>query len=262
MRIGLASVFLQEYLPLEVLSLAAGAGYDCVELWADHLRLHPTPPAALRTQAAELGLELSLHAPHYDLNPLAFNPEIREASQRQLFAALELGAELGARIVVLHPGRLSAPWSTSAEAFDALFAFAARLGQRAAALDVLACVELMENKGKEFFQTPEHAALLLAQDLPHIGLAVDIAHLHTLGDPQGAAGILRRFQPQWIQHVHLSDSGPQAVHLPLGQGVVDIASVLEALPPKYMGKVIIEGYVPGRGKEVIRENLAYLRRLL
>ncbi len=262
MRIGLASVFLQEYPPLEALSLAAEAGYDCVELWADHLRLHPAPPAALRARAEELGLELSLHAPHYDLNPLAFNPDIRESSQRQLLEALELGAALGARIVVLHPGRLSAPWSTSAQAFDTLFAFAARLEQQAARLDVLACVELMENKDKEFFQTPEDGALLLAQKLPHIGLTVDIAHLHTLGDPQGAAGVLRRFQPRGFDHVHLSDSGPQATHLPLGQGAVNLAEVLDALPSGYAGKVIIEGYVPGRGKEIIRENLTFLRGLL
>ncbi len=262
MRIGLASVFLHEYSPLRTLELAAEAGYDCLELWADHLRLHTDSPAAIRTRAADLGLTLTLHAPHYDLNPLAFNPVIRESSQQELFQALELGAALGVELLVVHPGRLSTPWDTPEAGFEALFQFARTLGRRAQDLGLLACLELMEKTGKEFFLTPEHGRSLLQQRIPHIGLTVDIAHLHTLGAPGGAAGLMKTFTSGSISHVHLSDSGPQATHLPLGLGEVDIAGALAALPADYAGIVTIEGHVPGRGKEIIVKNREYLNRLL
>ncbi len=261
MKIGVASIFLREHPLLGGMGSIASAGYAGVEVWVDHMRVFGEDPGAIRRRAAELGLCLTMHAPHYDLNPLSSNPAIRRESRAQLLASLELAAELETEVAVIHPGHMSASWETADMYFPKLLEFAGDLGRRAHELGVTACVELMERRGKEFFQTPEDADRLMALDVPGLGVTVDIAHLYTLDAPEGEAGVMKRINPDWIRHVHLSDSGPGATHMLLGKGRVDIAGTLAALPGGYQGMIMVEGYVPGRGGEVILENMNYLKGL-
>lgn len=259
MLIGTASLFLREYSLLEGMGIVSEAGYDCLEIWADHLREQGDDPESLRHRAGELGLGLTLHAPSYDLNPFSTNPGVRRESERQIFAALELAPVLGAELIVVHPGRLTSSWDTPEGCFPRLLEFAETLGGKAGELGIEATMELMEVRPKEFFQTPEDAARLMERNIPNLGLTVDIAHLHTLG---GAVELFQAIDDQWISHIHLSDSGPGRTHLPLGQGEVDIAGVMAAISPGYSGIVNIEGYVPGKGKETIAANIRYLRTAL
>jgi sugar phosphate isomerase/epimerase len=87
---------------------------------------------------------------------------------------------------------------------------------------------------------------------------VDLAHLNTHGEP---ARLLSEFEPEWILHAHLSDNTPWKVHMPLGEGRLDIAGALDALAQVYRGVVSLEGSVPGRGESVLAGNMAALRKL-
>ena len=42
---------------------------------------------------------------------------------------------------------------------------------------------------------------------------------------------------------------------------MDIHAALTALSKKFDGLAIIEGYVPGRGDETVKNNAAYLKKL-
>ena len=91
-----------------------------------------------------------------------------------------------------------------------------------------------------------------------VGLAIDVANATTVGSP---GRYVAEVEGDWIVHVHLSDSRAGAVHLPLGEGDLDIKALLAALQQKYDGLVIIEGYVPGRGEEVAAHDIGFLRNL-
>ncbi|MGI8793783.1 MAG: sugar phosphate isomerase/epimerase family protein [Acidimicrobiales bacterium] len=66
----------------------------------------------------------------------------------------------------------------------------------------------------------------------------------------------------WVAHMHLSDSNPNIVHLPLGNGDIDLGALYRGLVASgYGGVVTIEGYAEGRGAELIEANHRYIRQL-
>ncbi len=259
MRIGTASAFFREFKLKQTINLVAEAGYDCLEIWADHMREQGDSPKQVYQLAREAGLCLSLHGPSYDLNPLSNNPGIRQESIKQLTEALRLASELEVELMVVHPGRFSSSWDTEELFFPRLVDFVSSLATEARPLGVELSIELMEVRAKEFFQTPEDAAKLMNNNIPGVGITVDIAHFYTLGDE---VALLKQINPKWINHVHLSDSGAERTHLPLGQGEVDIGAVLQTLPASYDGIINIEGYIPGQGMDIVKANIDYLRGLL
>ncbi len=76
--------------------------------------------AQARTLAG-LGLQVvSVNPSFADINLVSTNPEIREISERQLVANIELAADLGARFVVVIPGRRHALAPAPADAAQAV----------------------------------------------------------------------------------------------------------------------------------------------
>ena len=79
------------------------------------------------------------------------------------------------------------------------------------------------------------------------------------------ASLLRKMplssEPEWIVHVHLSDNAPWRVHLPLGEGQMDIGAALEDLAQRYQGIVSIEGSQPGEAESLLARNQDYLHKL-
>lgn len=259
MRIGTSSSFFRDLSLETTIQNVSGVGYDSLEIWADHLHDQEEDPKSIRIEADRCGIGLTLHAPCYDLNPLSSNPGIRRESVNQLMEALELAADLEAELVVIHPGRFSSSRDTTEIFFPRLVDFSLLMSARATELGVRITLELMEKRSKEFFQTPADAARLMGHTDADFGLTVDIAHFHTLGNEVALIGEMK---PEWIQHIHLSDSGPEFTHLPLGQGKVDIAGALAALPSDFTGIINIEGSISGRGKETVLSNIHYLRKIV
>ncbi len=61
--------------------------------------------------------------------------------------------------------------------------------------------------------------------------------------------------------MHLSDNAPHRVHLPLGDGLMDLGVVLETVQRVYSGLVSLEGSIPGQGDALLARNMGYLRKL-
>lgn len=194
----------------------------------------------------------------YDLNITSSNADIQAESVRQMGMSLETAAELGARVVVVHPGRVSSSRDNAADYWWLLCSVVSQLDMLAAKYDLVVGSELMEQRSKEIFVTPEDAGRLMCQGWDHVGLTVDIAHFQTFGD---ASQLLATIPPHWITHVHLSDGAPGATHLPLGWGQLDISAALGVLAGWYSGLVTLEGYAQGRGEEVLAGNIAFLQAL-
>jgi sugar phosphate isomerase/epimerase len=256
--IGCATTFLKAYSVSEALDTIARCGYAAAEVWIEHLENTGESPQALARQAKSLGLILTVHAASYDLNPTSSNLGIALESSRQIEASLATSAELGAKLVVVHPGRRSSSRDRLEDFWPKLIGWVADLDQAADRLGVDVGLELMENRPKEIFMLPEHATQLMETDWKKIRLTIDVAHMNTYGD---AARYLRDLNPAWIAHVHLSDNAPWQTHLPLGTGELDIPAVLYALQEVYTGIVSLEGYVLGKGESLLKQNMAYLKQI-
>ena len=257
MIFGASTYFLKERSVTAALEAIARLGYASAEIWMEHVRTAAQRPAAIARRARALDLGLTIHAASYDLNILSINPGIRRESLRQVRAALRLAAAVGARTVTVHPGKLSTERADRESAWQRLEQTAAQLDDWAAETGVWVGLENMEKGSREIFCLPRDAARLFARPRRRLGLTLDLAHTRTCGDP---FQYLSEIRPEWIGHIHLSDSSDAATHLPLGCGVLPIAAMLAALSGSYSGVVSLEGYRPGEGERLLAANMAYLQR--
>ena len=211
----------------------------------------------IKSAAEQLDLDISLHGTSYDINLTSINKGIRKESHKQAEEAIIMGRRINARVVVLHPGRLSSSKGDKKEYWEMLldsFAFIDRVAGREG---VEVTIEAMEKRPREIYVMPEDMEYMLNREWQNIKLTFDIADSYTVMEP---VEYLKRIRKNWICHVRLSDGSPGTTHLPLGNGNIDIDSALKALTTFYNGLVIIEGYVPGNGKEVVRGNFNYLKK--
>ncbi len=227
--------------------LAQELGLGGVELRADPGLAHPdelSPQDRRRLRAlSEGGLSLSLHMPIHGVNLTWPVRSVAAASLGELVRTLELAGEIGADVVVIHPGRLPAEYVPFPEwherSWNLLRAALGLLLPRAAGLGVRIALENLGNgRDRGVVQTPaEHAAIL--REFPELWACFDLGHLHTLGGSPGE--YLALIGPRLI-HVHLHDNrGDWDAHLPLGEGTAPWRETLQALKALgFSGRIVLE----------------------
>jgi sugar phosphate isomerase/epimerase len=248
---------------LGALEQIGAAGFHAAEVWAQHLWDGDTNPSVVAHRANELGLTLSLHAPSYDLNPLSSNPEIRRVSRAQVLHSFQTAAEIGARMIVAHPGQLSSSTDDPEEYWAQLEEYAALLNARALELDVWVALEAMEKKRLQFVtQIPaleRLASVLQRNALERVSIALDIAHAGTMGDPLEFLARVPR-----VGHAHLSDTSTEKTHALLGEGRLDLERIvpklLERINTTPHGLIAIEGRLSSDEPRALAVAAAYLER--
>jgi len=258
MRFGTSTWFFQEYSVNQALSSILECGFHAAEIWMEHLWNSEDSPEEIARHARELDMELTLHCTSYDLNPTSTNPGIRHESLRQIQQSIIVGKQLGAKVVVVHPGRLSSSKGDIEKGWTLLEETFARINTWAQQQQLVVGIEAMEKQAGQLYMLPEHINRMLSMGWSNLGLTLDIAHTFTHMDP---VKYIRQLTSQWIVHVHLSDGSREATHLPLGKGEINIDAALRELHKIYDGLVIIEGVIPLHGLETVSNNRAYLQKL-
>jgi sugar phosphate isomerase/epimerase len=188
-------------------------------------QLLPAQLAALAAQLTASGRRPTVHAPFFDLSPGAMEPLVRAVTLQRLTQALQAAANLGAHLMVVHPGydrwrypNLAAAWVD--QATETL----APLVAQAAACD---CRLALENIYEE---TPDTLLALVERlDSPWFGHCFDIGHWRLFGTVSQAEW-LSAIAPRLL-HLHLHDNhGQSDEHLPVGEGTIDFAPLLQRLP--------------------------------
>ena len=164
-----------------------------------------------------------MHAPAGKFNPISIDLELAQEAQRQIAESLEIAVELQTGAVAVHPGRLG---SIEDPVEERLREWITEMDELAFLMGLRVGLELMEKLPLEIFTLPKHATRLIENPLKQIGLTVDVAHMNTHMDP---VKFLCQLEPEWITHAHLSDNAPDQVHLPLGEGQVDLGAFTIAL---------------------------------
>lgn len=241
----------------------AGHGFRAAEVWAQHLWESQADVSEVAGKATQLGLALSLHAPSYDLNPLSSNADIRRISRTQVLTSLETAAAIGARSIVVHPGQLSSSTDDVEDYWARLEDWVELLNAQATALDVSVALEGMERKRLQFVTAipalERLAGICTALDATHVSLALDIAHAGTLGDPMK---FLERVQR--VGHAHLSDTSDEKTHALLGEGRLELPTIIPALLERIQatphGLIAIEGRLASDEPRALQVAAAYLER--
>lgn len=230
----------------------AASGYAGVEVFDGNLVEYEDRPDELRRLLGETGLELvAVYAGANFIYPDVLADELWRIEK-----GARLAAGFGARHLVVGGGAKRAMGATEDDY--------ARLAH---GLDQVA--ELAERHGltasyhphlTTLVEGPEQVADILARS--RIGFCPDTAHLTAGGGD--AVGLIRRFADR-VHHVHLKDFTPDPFgFLPLGEGSVDLAGVVDALrDADYNGWLTVElDAYEGDPAEAARRSRAHLEALL
>ena len=262
--IGTTSMMFWNYPVEAALPRIAEMGFDAVEIWAEHFwRDGQTPSSVVPILEAE-GLRCTVHCPIMDLNITSPNTGIREESVRQNLEAIDLAHELGAELMIVHPGALFSRhdslddyWRWQIDAFEQFVAYGNRLGVRLA-------VENMDVQSKkEVVKTAQDIHRITEHFAPgELGFILDTTHLGT-----EELNLALIDQMDEIAHVHISDaivmpSGRVRTHLPLGEGALDFKRILAAVLPRLTGILQFETFIPPGNPDKILAQKEYLERIL
>ena len=208
---------------------------------------------ALRKVAQSRGLELMLHSPFADINIASPTPVLRRTILKRLEKSISYASQLDCRLWIFHPGLKTGisyfypglDWQINIESVRALLMIARRHGVEIAIENVPEPHPFLMKNVQDFSRFYGE----LGED---IGLVVDIAHANLNHQIEG---FITKFSDK-IVHIHVSDNnGLNDMHLGIGYGIVDWASVAKAVKKVGYGNVIMLESI-----EHVKESLQTLRK--
>lgn len=230
----------------------AAAGYQGVEMFDGNVVDYADRPDELRALLTDTGLELvavytGANFIYADILPDELHRVTQAAQLAATFGAERLVVGGGARRAA---GTQDADYDRLAEALDRVVDIADGVGLSATYHPHLTTI----------VESPDEIERLLPRT--RIGFCPDTAHLAAGGgDP---AALIRRY-PDRVRYVHLKDVRLDPVQfLPLGQGVLDFADILQALREVgYDSWLMVElDAYDGDPREAAEIGKAYLDKLL
>lgn len=247
---------------------AAARGLDVVQIfigdpqaWKGHEVAYPGGAEALKSAAAEAGVDIYVHAP-YVINVATTNNRIRIPSRKLLQSQMDLAASIGAKGLVVHGGHVN-KGDDPAKGFD-------NWRKAVEATDVKVPLLIENTAGGDNSMTRQldriagvWDAIAGAEGADQVGFCLDTCHAHAGGNSLATVVDDVRAITGRIDLVHLNDSrdafdSGADRHANLGKGHVDhdqlVAAVREAGAP-----VVLE--TPG-GRDEHVADVAWLRQRL
>lgn len=241
---------------LSAIEFIGAQGYPAIEIWAEHVWRDDEDLRRVAKAVSAHGMQVSIHAPAGALNLADPDEEARRRALRETMRAIRLAADIGSKVVAVHPGRLGGSrevtWAMTVDALWDLSHHAERYG-------VIIALENMEKRNGEIFLTPgDLKDLIRTVGSDALGITLDVAHLCTVSDEP--MELAQDFTD--IDHVHLSDFSTESTHVPLGEGRLNIPAWVDVLDKRCNGLMILEGHMRGREREVIRANKLFVDRMI
>ena len=161
-----------------------------------------------------------LHGPFLDLNPMAFDSLVQEATFRRFSQAYDAAKELGAKKIVFHSGMIPTVYFLDGWA-ERMTAFWDRFLENRSGITV--CMEnVLDREFEPFAEVAENV------QHPDFGLCLDIGHAHCYSG-HGAFAWAAALAP-YLRHLHVHDNdGSRDQHLRCGAGTVPIREILHFL---------------------------------
>lgn len=263
-----ASMILAHF--IEGLRFAGEHGFEAFEIFAEFPQCVPDEVTAeQRAEAREIverhGMEIIVHAPFTSLNIASLNAGIRLESVRQQKAAIELCADLGGKVVVLHNGKY---------VFDQSFLErhpeAGELARRLNIESLKKIAEAAEKRGvtlaleniafelDSIEKNPED--MLDIRDAAGGGslfFTLDIGHARLSGGVEKYISVLG----EYVRHIHFTDNfGEHDDHVVIGEGSFDYTPFLDFIRgfPHTITLEVVRMSVDGSAALTSRDNFLRL----
>ncbi|PLX83908.1 MAG: AP endonuclease [Desulfuromonas sp.] len=166
------------------------------------------------------GLDITIHAPFFDLNPGSHDPDIEAITRKRFNQTLDVADTLRASLIVFHPGYDRWRYDRKPNLWhEQSLLFWPPLLKRA---EQIGCRMTLENIYEEHPRTL--ADLLDALDSPWLGHCFDVGHwnLFCKTPLDNWFELLGRH----TRHIHLHDNrGTADDHLPVDQGQIDFTAL-------------------------------------
>jgi sugar phosphate isomerase/epimerase len=206
-------------------------GFDYVELTMDPPEATPQKTLAQKRPIQDLlhryGMGIVGHLPTFVWTSDLYE-SLRTASIRETLEALEAGAELGIKKVVLHPGYITGlgkfvldkAKGYGMESIETIL-------NRATSLGMTLCLENMFPQAH--FLSKPHEFQEVFESFPDLRLALDIGHANLGGGKNKSSEFIHQYGYR-IGHIHVNDNfGKEDNHLPIGAGIIDFEKILKEL---------------------------------
>ena len=264
-HLGIATFTLMEEGLEGFMVFASSLGLTYVEIRSERpyalpQDMHTKELESIQEKLTSLSLEPIIHSAVYDINLASLNPLIRRASIRQTVESIRFAARIGAKIVIIHPGRLPKDYPSVylknsrinlLTSLNVMARMAGRMGV------MLAIENSPRGRAHRLVANPqEHLYILRRLGSAHLGALLDIGHAHTWGFD------LREYIRSLADYIllfHLHDNrGDADEHLPLGRGTIDLRGVGEEIQKLNREVPII---LSMRRKEDIIKSIRFLEKM-
>lgn len=247
---------------VEAIAKVAHCGFDCVEIWVDHL--WDDSKGATIEEVKEIvtanKLLTTIHCPIMDINITSPNKGIRQESLRQTLQAIDLAKNLDSKLVVVHPGHLFSPresltthWEYQVESIRQILDY----GKQKQVIVTLENMDVDKNivtvkswsDLKRLYDDCAWKEQLVTLDTTHLKETNKILDfIETAGSN--------------IVHLHLSDGNSQKMHLPLLTGELDLKRIAQALlSVGYEGICSLECFIPQNDENLLIQELHKAKQL-
>ena len=217
--------------PLRGLEFAVQHGFHGLEFGTSELSPENMDKAGrkrFRSLAEANGVALSIHFLHRDMAPASHDPVRRARHFNELNQTLELALDVGAEVVVVHPGPIDCPGvdptqateSMRQESMKFLTQFLADITPKAQNTGVVVTVENMHHVPGQVIQNyQELLGLVEPLNNPALQITLDMGHADR------ADGITEAFEvfSPFLRHIHVHDSNGKRDHLEIGLGELDFS---------------------------------------
>lgn len=254
-KIGLSMLFCLSEPFSSLMKHLRETSVPCVEILDEGLHtLNSRRIKVLRKVTQSRGLELTVHGPFADINIASPTPVLRRTILRRLEKSIFCARQLNCRLWVFHPGLKTGvssyypglDWQLNMESVRALLKIARKHGVEIA-------IENVHEPHAFLMKNVQDFSRFFSELEEDIGLVLDIGHANVNHQIQA---FINQFSEK-IVHIHVSDNcGTQDVHLGIGYGTINWASIAEAVKKiEYRGTIILESI------EHVEESLQKLRKL-
>ena len=264
--VGLSTGCFYQRSIFDCLEAIASSGFEHIEVCSSPTHLDYHDMRAVRRAAEKLNLlgirAYSFHAPFADHIDIT-SPDLkaRNASLKDVFAAVEAAGLLRVTHFVIHPGPEQASNPLGEERAGRLENVANGLSQIAERCRQLGMICVLENKLSHllFGNLPDISWILKAITVKPIGVCLDTGHAYLAGYLWNVAHQLGGY----IRMVHASDNrGKYDEHLPPGEGDIDWLRFFRELhSTKFDGAIIMEIAGDAEPRHIL-ESASRARRFL
>jgi len=181
----------------------------------------------------------SVHAPYIGINLASMNQTLRKASEKSILESIVFAADIYAKMVVSHVGRLSRdyPKQMITQSLKNTILCLRKLTNASKNHGIIFTIENDHRSNDQILAGYPEQLMFLIQEVG-CKFTLDVGHANTLTKIEAFMGTLA----EHIVNLHLHDNdGEQDAHLSLGKGNINFSAVLASLRKiEYSGPLIVE----------------------